>query len=165
MYARVDVVGTNVDALAGVGDSGEGSFVEVGGNGVAVVVAFVAYPLSATVFGYGGSFGKTHAYGANAHILGGSLAGGGFGVVFKVLAVGDDYDGTSLVLHPFAVGVAIAKGFHRLVDGIADGGALRTYQRAVYLVEKEFHRTVVAGKRHLHITAACKDNKRDAVAT
>ena len=139
-----------------MGYGGEGGFVEVGGDGVAVDVAFIAYALVAAVFGDGCPLGKTHADGANQDAFGGGFAGGGLGVVFEVLAVGDDDDGAALVLDPFTVGVAVAEGLHGFLDGVADGGALGADELAVDLVEEELYGAVVVGEGHLHIAATGK---------
>ena len=90
--------------------------------------------------------------------------GGGHGIVFEVLSVGDNHDGAALVLHPFTVGVAIAEGLHGLLYGIADGGALHADERAVYLVKEQLHGAVVVGQWHLHVAAAGKDHQRHTVA-
>ena len=160
----IDVVGTDIDTFASVGDGGEGGFVEMGGDGVAAVVSFVTYTLAVAVFGDWSSFGKTHADGADENAFGSGFASSGFGIVFEVFTVGNDDDSPALIFDPFTVGVAIAEGFHAFLDGVADGSALSTDQAAVDLVEEKFYGTVVVSQGHLDVAATSKDDEGDAVA-
>src|SRR5574344_1454756 len=93
-------------------------------NGHAVVVCLIAILMSVAIFGNRSTARTAHADGAYHDTFFGSFFGSLYGIVFMILAIADDNDGTAVVAFPFHIGVAIAKTFHGFVDCFTNSGTL-----------------------------------------
>ena len=136
---------------------GEGGFVEVGGDGIALAVFFVAYALTVAVFRNGSAFGEAHAHGALFHSDCAQSAGK---VVIDVRKMPVDY--LSLCAHkiygPKGIGAFfVRKGVVRPFPVIRGGGhemGMRSGTLATHQIAGMGEAFAIAGKEMK------KDNER-----